>query len=64
MVEKKFEINIGGDELVNYDLTILSSEDKIDDFFMALIKFTSEWKNTQKTSTSTTAKPCGCEDAK
>lgn len=65
MVNKKFEINIGGDNQKNYDLTIFGSDNQIDDFVMALVKFTSEWKQENtKIKTATVKKPCGCKDAK
>ena len=65
MVDKSFEINIGGEELKSYDLKIVGDDCTVDDFIIDLIRFVGNWRNERAEVAKTTAKkPCGCKDAK
>jgi len=61
-------ISIGGEgEQVELDLKVVGCDCRRDDFIFALVKFANQWKAIADAAAPTstiTAKPCGCNDAK
>jgi len=61
-------ISIGGEgEQVELDLKVVGCDCRRDDFIFALVKFANQWKAIADAAAPTstiTAKPCGCQDAK
>lgn len=60
------KISIGGEgEVVEIPLTISGCACRVEDFRMALVAFTKEWRKAADTTArvqDTQKKPCGCKD--